>query len=74
MRVTTAHKSGTKEQSRVSFGTTLLVITFRVALVVTLLVMVVLGVWAVLALLGGLVASGDPITMIREWFKTVSGS
>lgn len=74
MRVTTAPKTEVKETSKTSFGTTLLVITFRVALILTLIVIVSIGIWAVLALVGGMVNAGDPLSMIKEWFKAISGS
>ena len=73
MRTTTAEKTEFKEKAKTSFGTMLLVITFRVAFVLSLVVMIGIGVWAVLALTGGLVSSGDPLSMIKEWYKAVSG-
>lgn len=73
MRATTADKTEVKETAKTSFGTALLVITFRVAFILTLIVLVCIGVWVVLALFGGMISAGDPLTMIKEWFEATSG-
>lgn len=73
MRVTAADKNEARESSKTSIGTTLLIITFRVAIILTLIVLVSISVWVVLVLFGGLVSAGDPLTMIRGWFEAVSG-
>ncbi|MDT8419152.1 MAG: hypothetical protein RQ754_01860 [Desulfuromonadales bacterium] len=73
MRVTAAGKNEARESSKTAIGTTLLVITFRVAIILTLIVLVSISVWVVLLLFGGLVSAGDPLTMIRGWFEAVSG-
>lgn len=72
MRATTISKAETKEKT--SFGTLLLVITFRVAFIITLLVIVAIAAWAILALLGGTISSGDPLSLISEWFKAGQGT
>ena len=36
-------------------------------------VSVLIGLWAVACFAGGLVASGGPISMFRQWFQAVSG-
>jgi len=73
MQVTTAAKTETKTEAKLSLGTTLLIITFRVALVLTMVVLVAITIWAILALVGGMTSAGDPLTMISEWFKAVTG-
>jgi hypothetical protein len=73
MRSSTAIKTDIKDTIKTSFGANLLVITFRVATIFTLLVIVSIGAWAVLALMGGMVSSGDPLTMIADWFKAIQG-
>jgi uncharacterized membrane protein len=72
MRATTATKADVKAKS--SFGAVLLVITFRVAFIITLLVLVSIAVWAGLALFGGAISAGDPLAMISEWFKAIQGN
>ncbi|PLX87960.1 MAG: hypothetical protein C0619_13835 [Desulfuromonas sp.] len=73
MRVTTVDKTESRESARTSIGATLLVITFRVAIILTLIVLVSIGVWVVLVLFGGMVSAGDPLTLIRGWFEAISG-
>ena len=73
MRFTTVDKTEARETARTSIGTTLLVITFRVAIILTLIVLVSIGVWVVLALFGGMISAGDPLTLIKGWFEAVSG-
>lgn len=73
MRATTATKSDVRESAKTSFSTTLLVITFRVAFILTLLVLVSIAVWAALALFGGAVSAGDPLAMISEWWQAATG-
>ena len=55
------------------FGTVFLVITFRVAFILTLLVLVSIAVWAVVAMVGGMVSAGDPAAMFSEWWKAITG-
>ncbi|PLX85871.1 MAG: hypothetical protein C0618_09805 [Desulfuromonas sp.] len=73
MKATTAQKTDLKDTTQTSFGATLLVITFRVAFILTLLVVIAIAAWAGLALFGGLVSAGDPLTLIAEWFNAVTG-
>ena len=74
MQATTAAKTEIKAEARPSLGVTLLIITFRIALVLTLIVLFAISVWAILALMGGLTTAGDPLTMVSEWFKAVIGT
>ncbi|PLX91163.1 MAG: hypothetical protein C0619_07890 [Desulfuromonas sp.] len=73
MRTLTAPKTVLDEASKLTFRQTMLVITFRVSIILTLLVIVLIGVWALLALTGGMIAAGDPLALIRGWFNAVTG-
>ena len=73
MRTLTAPKTVLDEASKFTFRQTMLVITFRVSVILTLLVILLIGVWALLALTGGTIAAGDPLALIRGWFNAVTG-
>jgi hypothetical protein len=34
---------------------------------------VIVGLWSLASLVGGLVASGGPLALVGNWFKAVSG-
>jgi len=51
----------------------MLVITLRVALILTMIVLVSVTVWAFLALVCGMTVAGDPVAIISEWFKAITG-
>lgn len=73
MRTTTASKAELKETSKSTMGHNLLVITFRISLILTIIVLVSIAVWAVLALFGGMVSAGDPLTLIKGWINAITG-
>ncbi len=62
-----------KEQASAQVGVSLLRITFRVALVLTVAVIALIGIWAVAALVGGATSAGGPLEFIKSWFTAVNG-
>ncbi len=54
-------------------GALLMRITFRVSLVMTVGIIALFGLWAVAALMGGAVAAGGPLGLVKGWFSAVLG-
>lgn len=45
----------------------------KVSVTVVAVFGVIVGVWSLASLVGGLVASGGPLALVGNWFKAVSG-
>lgn len=54
-------------------GAMLMRITFRISLVMTVGIIALFGLWAVAALMGGAVAAGGPLGLVKGWFSAVLG-
>ncbi|PLY05449.1 MAG: hypothetical protein C0622_01795 [Desulfuromonas sp.] len=54
-------------------GLTLMLITFRVSVILTLLLVAMIGVFSVACLIGGTIAAGGPFGLAKGWFSAVSG-
>jgi len=54
-------------------GALLMRITFRISLVLTVGIIALFGLWAVAALMGGAVAAGGPLGLVKGWFSAVLG-
>jgi len=54
-------------------GALLLRIAFRVSLVMTVGIVALFGLWAVASLMGGAIAAGGPLGLIKGWFSAVIG-
>lgn len=54
-------------------GVSLLKITFRFSVVLTVMVIALVGLWAVACLVGGAMSAGGPAELISGWFSAVSG-
>ena len=45
----------------------------KVSMTVVAVFGVIVGLWSLASLVGGLVASGGPLALVGNWFKAVSG-
>ena len=60
-------KVGTREQAGVGTEVS------KVSVTVVAAFGVIVGLWSLASLVGGLVASGGPLALVGNWFKAVSG-
>jgi len=63
----------TEARTQSQLGVTLMLITFRVSVVLTLFVCGLIGLFAIAALVGGAVTAGGPVELAQGWFSAVSG-
>lgn len=54
-------------------GALLLRIAFRVSFIMTVGIVALFGLWAVASLMGGAVAAGGPLGLVKGWFSAVLG-
>lgn len=63
----------TEARTESQLGVTLMLITFRVSVVLTLFVAGLIGLFAVASLVGGALTAGGPVELAQGWFSAVSG-
>ena len=66
---TTATRTGTATQSNVRVDDQL----YKVGVGVVGIVSCAIGVWAVISIGAGMIASGGPVGLVLNWFSAVSG-
>jgi len=69
-------KTTTLQKTRTQVGTTGKIDEqiYKVGIVVVGLSSLAIGVWATVALVSGMVASGGPGALVSDWFRAVLGS
>jgi len=69
-------KTTTLRKTRTQVGTTAKIDEqiYKVGIVVVGLSSLAIGVWATVALVSGMVASGGPGALVSDWFRAVIGS
>ena len=70
--VTTANQVHVQETS--TFAVKLLMVTFRLSLILTLAISLLIGIWAFAALAGGTIEAGGVLGLIKSWFLAVTGA
>ena len=63
----------TEARTESQLGVTLMMITFRVSVVMTLFVAGLIGVFGIACLVGGALTAGGPLQLAQGWFSAVSG-
>ena len=63
----------TEARTQSQVGVTLMLITFRVSVVLTLFAVGLIGLFAVASLVGGVVTAGGPAELAQGWFSAISG-
>lgn len=63
----------TQAKTESQLGMTLMMITFRVSVVMTLFVIGMIGLFGIASLIGGAVTAGGPLELAQGWFSAVSG-
>jgi len=63
----------TAARAESTLGVTLMLITFRLSVVLTLFVAGLIGLFAVACLVGGVLTAGGPVELAQGWFHAVSG-
>lgn len=63
----------TEARSESQIGVTLMMITFRVSVVMTLFVAGLIGVFSIACLIGGALTAGGPVGLAQGWFSAISG-
>ncbi len=66
-------ESRVRERTREDLGVTLLHVTFRASLVLTFMIIVLIGLWSGAAVIGGAVAEGGFLELVKSWSSAVSG-
>ncbi|PLX86640.1 MAG: hypothetical protein C0618_08670 [Desulfuromonas sp.] len=63
--------TGARAESQL--GVTLMLITFRVSVVLTLFVAGLIGLFGIACLVGGALTAGGPFQLAQGWFSAISG-
>lgn len=63
--------TGVRTESQL--GVTLMMITFRVSVVLTVFFAGLIGLFAIACLIGGALTAGGPVELAQGWFSAISG-
>lgn len=63
----------TEARAESQLGVTLMMITFRVSVVMTLFVTGLIGLFGIACLIGGALTAGGPVELAQGWFSAISG-
>lgn len=63
----------TEVKTESHLGLTLMLITFRVSIILTLFTICAIGIFSVACLVGGAITAGGPFELAKGWFSAVSG-
>ncbi len=73
MKHSVATATQIKVQESSALAIKLLTITFRIAFILTLSVILLVGIWAIAALVGGTLEAGGIFGLVKSWFLSVTG-